>query len=62
MPEHVHLLVSPIEPKPKLSLYLARVKQPFSKEIKGLLVERRSSLLRRLTVQERPGQECFRFW
>ena len=62
MPEHVHLLVYPTEPEPNLSLYLARIKQPFSKEIKELLVAHRSPLLDRLTVQERPGRMCFRFW
>lgn len=41
---------------------LALLKQPFSKEIKGILLEHRSPLLERLTVQERPGKFCFRFW
>jgi len=62
MPEHIHLLIDPLDPKPDIGFYLARVKQPFSKEIKGLLVQQQSPLLRRLTVQERPGKMCFRFW
>jgi putative transposase len=41
---------------------LARIKQPFSKQIKDLLVQNASRLLERLTVQERPGKTCFRFW
>jgi putative transposase len=62
MPEHVHLLVYPVLPKPDVGRYLARIKQPFSKEIKQLLTQSRSSLLKRLTIRERPGKYCFRFW
>ena len=62
MPEHVHLLVYPTDRNPSISRYLARIKQPFSKQIKGILLERDSRLLSRLTVRERPGKECFRFW
>ena len=62
MPEHVHLLVYPKDPNPSISLYLARIKQPFSKQIKDILVDEDSPLLQRLTVLERPGKTCFRFW
>lgn len=62
MPEHVHLLTFPLDPDPNLGLYLARIKQPFSKQIKQLLIAHHSSLVRRLTVRERPGKYCFRFW
>ncbi len=62
MPEHVHLLVYPTTPNPSISRYLARIKQPFSKQIKNLLIEQHSPLLLKLMVQERPGKECFRFW
>jgi putative transposase len=62
MPEHVHLLIYPLDPEPALDLYLARIKQPFSKQIKALLTENSSRLLTRLTAQERPGKMCFRFW
>jgi putative transposase len=62
MPEHVHLLVYPTTATPSISRYLARIKQPFSKQIKDALVARHSQLLSRLTVRERPGKECFRFW
>jgi putative transposase len=41
---------------------LARIKQPFSKEIKSTLSATGSKLLARLTVRERPNKECFRFW
>jgi hypothetical protein len=62
MPEHVHLLVYPNESEPDLGLYLARVKQPLSTFVKGCLVAEESTLLSRLTVQERPSKTCFRFW
>jgi putative transposase len=62
MPEHVHLLVYPTTPNPSISRYLARIKQPFSKQIKDVLVEHHSQLLSKLTVQERPDKTCFRFW
>ncbi len=62
MPEHVHLLVYPTLPKPEIGHFLARLKQPFSKEIKQILVEAKNNLLQRLTISERPGKFCFRYW
>ena len=62
MPEHIHLLVYPTIPEPNLGRFLARLKQPFSKEVKQILIKNRSSLLDKLTVRERPGKHCFRFW
>lgn len=62
MPEHIHLLVAPTGPMPVIDRYLGRIKQPFSKWVKQELVTSRSSLIDRLTVQERPGKTCFRFW
>lgn len=62
MPEHVHILTYPREPEPDLGRYLALLKQPFSAEIKDLLIEYKSPLLEKLTVQERPGKTCFRYW
>ena len=62
MPEHIHLLVVPTTNKPEIDRYLAHVKQPFSKLMKAILLETHSSLINRLTVQERPGKTCFRFW
>jgi REP-associated tyrosine transposase len=41
---------------------LARVKQPFSRQIHDLLLESGGSLLDRLMVRERQGKTCFRFW
>jgi putative transposase len=62
MPEHIHLLVVPANPEPAIDRYLARVKQPFSKWVKKQLTETRSRLIEQLTVQERPGKTCCRFW
>lgn len=62
MPEHVHLLVVPTGHNPAIDRYLARIKQPFSKWEKQQLYEVKSPLIDGLTVQERPGKFCFRFW
>src|SRR3954463_11975975 len=71
MPEHVHLLVVPTfgtgtasgtRPEARIGQYLARIKQPFSKWVKRELLDMKSPLIDRLTVQERPGKTCFRFW
>jgi putative transposase len=62
MPEHIHLIIAPSTSEPDVGRYLSLVKQPFSKSIKQLLVEAGSPLLERLTVRERPGKHCFRFW
>lgn len=62
MPEHVHLLTFPLEEQPRFGPYLANIKQPFSKQIKEILVRHESRLVERLTVREREGKNCFRFW
>jgi putative transposase len=62
MPEHLHLLVVPTGREPAIDRYVARIKQPFSKWVKEQLVQARSTLVDRLTVVERPGKSCFRFW
>jgi putative transposase len=62
MPEHVHLLVCPAAAEAKVSRLLARIKQPVSKQIRQSLQAVQSSLLNQLTVLERPGKTCFRFW
>jgi putative transposase len=62
MPEDVHLLVVPTGGQAAIDLYLAGIKQPFSKWVKQRLVDVKSSLIDRLTVLERPGKSCFRFW
>lgn len=62
MHEHLHLLTYPRDEEPAFGRYLARIKQPLSRQIKETLVTKNSRLLAQLTVQERPGKTCFRFW
>jgi putative transposase len=62
MPEHVHLLVYPGATASKIDALLKAIKRPFSFRIKKLLTEENSSLLGRLTIQQRPGVRTFRFW
>lgn len=62
MPEHVHLLVFPLIDKPDLGFFLNRVKEPLSKFVKEALIKSKSKLLDKLTIRERPGKTCFRFW
>lgn len=62
MPEHVHLLTLPLDEKPNLPGFLARIKQPYSSEIHRKLAATQSRLLEKLIVQERPGKFTFRYW
>jgi putative transposase len=62
MPEHVHLLVRPLDDKPAIDQYLRDVKLPVSVFQKRLLVEHRSPLLQRLTVPSGVDRGQFRFW
>lgn len=62
MPEHIHLLVFPITPKPEIDNFLKAIKRPFSFRIKRQLSGAHDPLLESLMVRERPGVECFRFW
>ena len=62
MPEHVHLLVDPLDNEPEIDLLLSAVKRPYSFRIKQLLLSRGDPLVQELTVQERPGKMVFRYW
>ena len=62
MPEHVHLLVFPERQASTISALLKAIKRPYSYRIKQLLVQDKSSLLGRLTIQQRPGVMTFRYW
>ncbi len=62
MPEHVHLVVYPTTENPEIDSLLAAIKRPCSARVKRDLVQAQSRLLERLTVGERPGKTCFRFW
>jgi len=62
MPDHVHLLVFPLDKEPDVSGYLAAIKRPVSADVKRDLQRVGSPFLKRLMVRERPGKEAFRFW
>ena len=62
MPEHVHLLVYPLADASRIDELLKAIKRPFSYRIKQLLIQSKSRLLKRLTVQQRPGVTTFRYW
>jgi REP-associated tyrosine transposase len=62
MPEHVHVLVTPAGHGARIDLLLKAIKGPFSARIRRLLEEVGSPLLSKLTIRERPGVHCFRFW
>jgi len=62
MPEHVHLLVYPLDPEPDIPGLLSGIKRPFSVQIKRILQDAKSPLLRKLTIRERPGVMMFRYW
>jgi putative transposase len=62
MPEHVHLLVWPMEVQYHIDRLLRAIKRPYSFRIKRLLGEATSPLLARLTVRQRPGVTTFRYW
>jgi putative transposase len=62
MPEHVHILIQPTSHDFGVDLFLKAMKASFSRRIKRLLEAAGSPLLERLTVLERPGKHCFRFW
>ena len=62
MPNHLHLLVYPVNSDPDMGSFLSTLKRPFSSEVKELLMKNESKLVEQLTVRERPGKMAFRFW
>jgi putative transposase len=62
MPEHVHLLVVPGGDASTIDQLLRAIKRPYSFRIKRLLEQQKSSLLKTLNVQQRPGARSFRYW
>jgi putative transposase len=62
MPNHVHLLVYPESSDARVDELLKVIKRPFSSRIKQMLIQSDSALLKRLTIQQRPGVTTFRFW
>ncbi len=61
MPEHVHLLVDPLDDKPDIDLLLSALKRPYSFRIKQSLLSRCAPLVEELTAHERPGKMTFRY-
>ncbi|MDA0835668.1 MAG: transposase [Planctomycetota bacterium] len=62
MPEHVHLLVAPLETEPDIARLLSDIKRPSSLSVKRRLIASGSRLLEQLSVHQRPGVTTFRFW
>ncbi|MGD9647215.1 MAG: transposase [Pirellulales bacterium] len=62
MPEHVHLIVWPLQSASSMHLVLKAIKRPFSYRVKQQLIDSQSRLLQTLTIQQRPGVMTFRFW
>jgi putative transposase len=62
MPEHVHLLVYPLNTASGIDELLKAIKRPFSYRVKQQLIAANSPLLAELTVRQRPGVTTFRFW
>jgi putative transposase len=65
MPEHVHLLVDPVENDPArvdIAALLAAMKRPFSFRIKSELQQTSNPLLNQLTIRGSSGKTTFRFW
>ncbi len=61
MPEHVHLLVYPMNEKYNISLFLKILKQSVARKVKHYLKENNPAWLNKLTVQ-RGVKNVFRFW
>lgn len=62
MPEHVHLLVFPMQQGLKVNQLLFAIKRPFSYRVKQQFAETASPFLQKLTIRQRPGKSTFRFW
>jgi len=61
MPEHVHLLVYPLEQIYDISLFLKAIKMSVARKAKHYLQENKQEWLDKLTVK-RGSRKVFRFW
>ncbi len=61
MPEHVHILVSPLVKEYNISLFLKTLKQSVARKAKHYLKENNPDLLNNLTIKRGP-KNVFRFW
>ena len=62
MPEHVHLVVHPVNQDATIEGLLRAIKRAFSSRIKQILEAQESPLLDKLTIDQRPDVTTFRFW
>jgi putative transposase len=62
MPEHVHLVVHPVEFASDIEKVLFAIKRPYSFRVKQQLEREDHPLLKELTIRQRPGVLTFRFW
>jgi len=65
MPEHVHLLVLPLNSATAvedISRFLGHLKVKTSQQVKTDLTDSGSRLLDQLTIRDRPDSTSFRFW
>ncbi len=62
MPEHVHLIVWPLEDASKIEELLFAIKRPSSFRIKQEMKITCPSLIDELTIRERPARSAFRLW
>jgi putative transposase len=62
MPEHVHLVIRPRNRDYDISPMLKAMKWPVSTRARKFLERTSPEWVRRLTVVQPNGQQCFRFW
>ena len=61
MPEHAHLIISPLLPVYDVAIFLKAVKQSVARKAKLFLCDNNRAWLEKLTVQ-RGNRTVFRFW
>jgi REP-associated tyrosine transposase len=62
MPEHVHLLVLPLDGATGIARLLFAIKRPFWYRVKMRMAADGDPMLSELTIQDRPNHASFRFW
>ncbi len=62
MPEHVHILVKPMQKKYSISAIRRDMKRPFAREMLRNICKDAPSTLKLLQSGQRNGKPCYRFW
>ncbi|MEI8195391.1 MAG: hypothetical protein WCI73_05730 [Phycisphaerae bacterium] len=62
MPEHVHLLILPLERPYEISVILASIKQPVSQLARKYVEANAPAFLEHMRDIQPNGREAFRFW